>query len=291
MELPARSTLSVAHCLRCFCCYVRMRGHGRRSSANGPEGDKQWLPRLLTFWTITSGISAAIQAVAALVVAAVAIWAYFTARDQLTATKIDRTTRVLEETSSEDMEFVFGFFDVSADLRASRAACTELFERLVLSRPEPLRIVQETLTRPAIDAAIEEMLEDLDRSIDTAEKIEEPNDRLREQEFRNRLITVANVCEKVWVLSNARAIDLELFLGDQDYNVASTYYVLEEVLRYLVREEYFNFDDFRSIAILARAHHARRSDGNKDLVRAEFAALACDKEHASGPLAGSRRER
>jgi hypothetical protein len=131
-------------------------------------------------------VGTVIQAMAVVVVAAVAIWAYVTARKQLEATKIDRTVALIRQANNEDMEFSFGFFDVSADLRASRAAGTNLFNRLVQSRPIALRDVGEEVTEEAVQTAIAEIVEDLDDAI--IDRPTESTDRRRELEFRNKSV-------------------------------------------------------------------------------------------------------
>jgi hypothetical protein len=225
-------------------------------------------------WTIASAVGTVIQAIAAVIVAAVAIWAYSTARKQLEASKIDRTVALIRLASCEDMEFTFGFFDVSADLRASRAACTALFNRLVQSRPIALREVGEEVTQEAVQVAIDEMLNELDNTI--IDHPTEPTDRRRELAFRNKLFTLTNFCETAWVQAQTGSSDLDMFLADQDYNVASSYYVLENVLQYLVREEHFDFEDFRSIALAAQRHHCRRPNPSDAIAEARFRPLSDD---------------
>src|SRR5580704_1567140 len=64
----------------------------------------------------------------------VALAALIVAMGQLRTVTIERTVKLLEEISSQDMEAILGFFDFAANKDVSRRAFSELFQTLVRAR-------------------------------------------------------------------------------------------------------------------------------------------------------------
>jgi hypothetical protein len=80
----------------------------------------------------------------------------------------------------------------------------------------------------------------------------EPTREDRAMACKNQIITAANLCELAHALLEQDVIDADLLLADQGYNIASTYFIVQDALADLCKEEHFNFDDFRLLALRAR---------------------------------------
>lgn len=221
----------------------------------------------------------AFTALGTVVLAAVAIVAYFAALGQLDAAKraredavriakAERTAELLAAFGTEDMEFTFGFFDAAADVAESREVFNELYQSLVVAssqefraKPREQRMAQ--LRHEAIEYLDEQRGHD-------APSLASRDDRATA--CKNEIVTVANLCERAWVLLHNDVIDGKTFLDDQGYDIASTYFIVQDALADLCKEEHFNFDDFRSLALMAR-DSLRASPLGKDLANEQFPPL------------------
>lgn len=226
-------------------------------------------------WAILSGVSNAVLAL-------VAVFAYFAATRQLDSSvqarkeavgiaKAQATTVLLKEFGKDRMEFLFGFFDVAYDIDDSRDACTSLYRDLVVAERNRKRAIGSRHDR--IDVLKAEMRKAIEDDIGPEDDDAPITDEDRAREFKNKVIEVANRCERAWVLIEQGAIDPEFFFSDQAYNVASSYYALEHVLADLSKEEHFDFDDFRKIAIAASAFMRDRSKFDQRIANATFPLL------------------
>ncbi|HEY6325052.1 MAG TPA: hypothetical protein VIW73_00870, partial [Candidatus Cybelea sp.] len=70
--------------------------------------------------------------------------------------------------------------------------------------------------------------------------------------LRRRIIAATNFFERLWTLLNRRTVDVPMFLDLQSYNIVAVYYILEEILNDLVKQEEFSFDEFRKLALRAQ---------------------------------------
>lgn len=226
------------------------------------------------------GLWSALAGIGTFVLAGVALFAYFTAKGQLAAavearndaariSKAEATTVLLKEFGEDEMEYLFGFFDVAYDIEDSRDVCINLYRQFIVAERGRKRAIGSREDR--LDVLKAEMLEAVD---DDLEDGDAPiTDADRANEIKNKVIEVANRCERAWVLIEQKAVDAEFFLSDQAYNVASSYFILEDVLVDLCKEERFNFDDFRNIAILARDFIKKSHKFDPRLANAEFGPL------------------
>lgn len=195
-------------------------------------------------WLVGSSVATALFTLGLLVVAA---WALIVARRQLGTVKDERTVKLIEEASST-MESLLGFFDFAADVRVSRAAFSELFKRLITARPAEVRTDHVEDTAKASQVVLRLIEADLDGTDP------EHRDTLREEQLRERILTVTNFLERVNTLISKDAINGDLFLQSEAYNVVAPYYVLEPILNDLQTHEGFDFNDARSLATLAQPH-------------------------------------
>lgn len=209
----------------------------------------------------------------------VALFAFLAALRQLREIKTERTANVIRDASSEIVERLLGFFDVAADIRVSREALRVLYFRLLPARPEVLRSKKTKDVSQAAETVASLLQSEIDADLvgETAPKTG-ATDALREKELRKRVIAAMNLLERFEVLCNGQVIDRELLMENQDYNIAGTYYVLEPILRYLVREENFDFEPVRELANVALAHAQGWLAADHGLHDARFESLADEDE-------------
>ena len=244
-----------------------------------------WNPEPL--WSAFEGIGTA-------VLAAVGVFAYLTAKGQLAAAvdarqdavriaKAQATTTLLKEFGKDRVEFLFGFFDIASDIEDSRAACTALYRDLVV--PERNRMRQIASREDRIDLLKAEMLRVIESDIGPDDNTVTDEDRANN--FKNKVIEVANRCERAWVLITEDAIDQKFFFADQAYNITSSYFALQDVIADLCKEERFNFDDFRNIAVEASRYMRTHGEYDECLANAVFLPLP---EYEPAPLTAMRTD-
>lgn len=213
--------------------------------------------------TLDNGLWNAFQGIGALVVAGPALADLKAAYKQIEAmqatreesasvARTQRTSELLAAFGTDDMEYRFGFFDAAYDIQDSREVFNGLYHDLVIATRRRLLSLHRA---ERIETVRSESMQYLEYQIDPNGEADQKIKRAdRASAFKNEIISVANLCERAWALMQAHAIDDDLLLAEQAYNIASTYYIAQDALADLVREEHFNFDDFRSIALRARDH-------------------------------------
>jgi hypothetical protein len=204
-------------------------------------------------WSALQGVGA----IGVAVIAALGLVAAFRQINEVRASRTEaaniartqRTTELLAEFGTDDMEYSFGFFDAAYGVADSREIFNAIYDDFVVSTRRRLRGMERT---ERLAAVRKESIAYLDYELDPdgdSSKIKRAD---RATACKNEIITTANLCERAWVLVERGAVDADLFLADQAYNIASTYFIAQDALADLCREEHFNFDDFREIALRAR---------------------------------------
>ena len=163
--------------------------------------------------------------------------------------RTQRTTELLAQFGTDDLEYSFGFFDAAYSIIDSREIFNALYDEFVVLMRRRLRGMERT---ERLAAVRKESIDYLDYQLDPDSDSSKIKKADRATACKNEIITIANLCERAWVLMDSGAIDANLFLADQAYNIASTYFIVQDALADLCREEHFNFDDFRTIALRAR---------------------------------------
>lgn len=204
-------------------------------------------------WTALQGLGAIAVAVAAFL----GLRAAFRQIDALKASRTDavitartqRTAELLAEFGTEDMEYRFGFFDAAYSIFDSREFFNNPYDEFVVATRRKLRAMDRAERLAVVRKESTSYIDyQLDPEGDTS-KIRKSD---RATGCKNEIIAIANLCERAWVLMERAVIDADLLLADQAYNIASTYFIVQDALADLCREEHFNFDDFRQIALRAR---------------------------------------
>ena len=222
----------------------------------------------------------AFQGIGAIVVSAAAVAGFCIAVNQVEALKAtrkdaadiaraERTTELLSEFGSDDMEYRFGFFDAAYNVVDSREVFNDIFDSFVVSSRRKFRAMDRA---ERLAAMRKESIEYIDSDLQAESGSSKINKRDRASVCKNEIIAVANLCERTWALMEKAVIDGDLLLADQAYNIASTYFIAQDALGDLCREEHFNFDDFREIAIRAR-DYLRDKPYGADLVKQDFPPL------------------
>jgi len=187
---------------------------------------------------------------------------------------------LLKEFGEDHVEYLFGFFDIAYDIDDSRDTCMGLYRALVVPQRDRKRAVASREDR--LDVLKGEMLKVIELEIGPDD---DTTDDDRADNFRNKVIEAANLCERAWVLIEQKAIDAGFFFADQAYNVASSYYALEPILSDLCKEERFNFDDYRNIAVAAQKYIRKHGGYDPRIANATFSPLP-DYEAANSTGAG-----
>jgi hypothetical protein len=169
--------------------------------------------------------------------------------DAANIARTQRTTELLEQFGTDDMEYSFGFFDAAYSAVDSREIFNTIYDEFVVSTRRRLRGMERS---ERLAGVRKESIGYLDYELDPESDSSKIKRADRATACKNEIITTANLCERAWVLIERGAIDADLFLADQAYNIASTYFIAQDALADLCREEHFNFDDFREIALRAR---------------------------------------
>lgn len=183
--------------------------------------------------------------------------------------RTERTTELLAEFGTDDMEYTFGFFDAAYSVFDSREIFNAIFDESVVATRRRLRSMERT---ERLAAVRKESVAYLDYELDPdggSSKIKRAD---RATACKNEIITTANLCKRAWALMDRNAVDADLLLADQAYNIASTYFIAQDALADLCREEHFNFDDFRSTALRAR-DYLKGKPYASDLVEQPFPVL------------------
>jgi hypothetical protein len=147
------------------------------------------------------------------------------------------------------MEYRFGFFDAAYSILDSREVFNALYDDYVVATRRKLREMGHIERLATIR---KESTDYLDYQLDPGGDGSKIKRADRATACKNEIIALANLCERAWVLIDGGAVDESLLLADQAYNIASTYFIAQDALADLCREEHFNFDDFRHIALRAR---------------------------------------
>jgi hypothetical protein len=193
----------------------------------------------------SSWVTAAFTALLCLV----AVVALIVARRQLDTVKDERTVNLIREASSDKLTELLDFFDFAADVRVSHRAFSDLFARLIRSRPPEIANRQVLDVSGAATVALGLIKRELDRDNTGETEVERC-----EKALRRRIVDASYFLERVWILVDRGAINKDLFFKNQAYIFVAPYYVLEEVLHDLERHEGFEFSGARELARVAQTY-------------------------------------
>lgn len=239
---------------------------------------------LLTWSTVILAAGTVALAIGTCALAVIAWRALSYSKKQLNAqfetAQTERTIKLIQEASSpENFGKLLDFFDFASDVDVSRKTIQKLCSQVLDAERS-----RTSILRSGDEASIkEEMLMDLDH-VYSAE-------RLREIELRKRIVEATDFLENVRDFVERKTVDVELLFENQDYNIVTVYYVLEDVLKDLTEKEDFDFEAAREIAVLAQnSLRLRRSARggwpreNHPLLLAKFSAFpkASEATNASG---------
>ncbi|MGB8965106.1 MAG: hypothetical protein WCB99_05655 [Candidatus Cybelea sp.] len=152
-------------------------------------------------WSALQGIGAIAVAVAAifgLVAAFRQIEALKTSRTETaTIARTQRTTELLAEFGSEDMEYRCGFFDAAYDVSDSREIFNNLYDEFVRATRRKLRAMDRT---ECFAAVRKESTEFIDYQLDPDGDATPIKKSDRATVCKNEIISIANLCKRAWVL-------------------------------------------------------------------------------------------
>jgi hypothetical protein len=150
------------------------------------------------------------------------------------ADKIERTTDLLREWSKPRMQYLLGFIDSYSE-PADNIKFARRFYKLFDERGEqPHQLSRKKRTK----------------YLKRKRKIE--------QEVHNAIQELSLMATRTWNLLDQEVIDEEVLFGQLDYDILSTYIILQEVLNRRSEEDNYLYNEFTLLARRAQQHYKRR---------------------------------
>jgi hypothetical protein len=108
--------------------------------------------------------------------------------------------------------------------------------------------------------------------------------RLKRQRLRDRLHDgiqeIDDLASRTWSLLKAKVVDSDILFDHLDYDILSTYFILEDVLAKRQVEDQYLYSGFTSLANAAQLHYKKRPDRERvdELVDAFFEQLPLEED-------------
>ncbi len=162
-----------------------------------------------------------------------AIVGYVQFKEVQRADKVERTTDLLREWSKPKIQNLLGFIDFYSE-PADNIKFARRFYKLFDAIEKPHQLSRKKRT-----------------------KYLKRKGRI-EHEVHNSIQELSLMATRIWNLLDHEIIDEEVLFGQIDYDILSTYIILQEVLNRRAEEDNYLYNEFTLLARRAQQHYRRR---------------------------------
>lgn len=224
------------------------------------QTEKQWYDDIshgdkALFWASAATAAATIGLfVVAAIAASVAYRQLTASRD---TARIQATTDLLREWSLPSIRAVIARIDLQPEPQASRRFLRLLYRLTFSDASKPRASVSNASTRP------------------TAVPEWRKKNAKAKQAFSDDVEMIAFMASRTWNLLAAEIVDKNILFQQLDYDIVSTYYILEDILAIRQCRQYMLYSEFTALAKSAQAHYKRRNTREifAPLIEVDFDAL------------------